>query len=207
MKTIKKLKNKISQGSVLVFTLIVLFIILTAAISIAAITVIERKTSTSTGKSIAGFQTADSGTEIFLKKIQGQSGPLSGISGLNCSGNSVSGTAGSGTYTITFYDSAEPPQQLDCNADLASIDHIRSVGTSSGTTRAVEVAVAQAGSGPGSWTCRVVSAITNCKCTAPEKIIFGTCQNTINSAVFDFGSEVYGMSCEAGKSAWCFCCQ
>ena len=65
-----KIKNgKKVDGSVLVFTLIILIITLVVALGVAQVTVTERRSSGATGQSTKAFQIADSGTEIALKEI------------------------------------------------------------------------------------------------------------------------------------------
>ena len=60
---------KSSRGSVLVFSLIILSIILSAAITVATVSVTNQRSASSTGKSVQSFQVADSGIELALQKI------------------------------------------------------------------------------------------------------------------------------------------
>src|SRR3990167_8615687 len=64
---IKSLSHR--KGSVLIFSLIVLAFMLVSALSIATVSVTEKRASLSTEKSSRSFQVADSGVEIMLQKI------------------------------------------------------------------------------------------------------------------------------------------
>lgn len=218
MGTIKKLKNKLStKGSVLVFTLIVLFIILAAAIGISSVSVLERKGAHSTDVSVQSFQIANSGAEIILKKLSNASGSDS-LTSVGCSGGRVIGSisvSGGKNYEITFYRNDET-QITDCATDVSEVGKIKSIGSYANTTRAIEVAVAQAGSGPGSWTCQAISGVATAKCTPPEKIIIAVCQyagGSPNPALpgipWDYGGGVFGVECPtAGQTGkWGLCCQ
>ncbi|MBP5993947.1 MAG: hypothetical protein KA731_03530 [Candidatus Moranbacteria bacterium] len=57
------------KGSVLVFSLIILSIILSAAITVASVSITNQRSASSTGKSVQSFQVADSGIELALQKI------------------------------------------------------------------------------------------------------------------------------------------
>jgi uncharacterized membrane protein len=61
--------TKPNKGSVLVFSLIVLSIVLSAALSVAVVNVSNRKSAGSTGQSVQSFQVADSGVEMALEAI------------------------------------------------------------------------------------------------------------------------------------------
>lgn len=140
------MKNKTTKGSVLVFSLIMLSLILTSALAIAAATMIERKSSLTSNKSTQGFQVADSGVEIIAKKIKEASwsgGAISSLAGVTCSSNAITGYTDSPTnknkYVVTFYDST--PTQLACSDPIYRIAKIKSVGSYGGTTRAVEAPI------------------------------------------------------------------
>jgi len=163
MKALKELKQKLSRGSILVFTLLVMFILLISALGIASVTVIERKTSGTTGKSTQSFQVADSGAEIVLQKIYKDSALTDIASMGGCSSGQVSGSidvAGEKNYTVTFYDVDD--NKLTCTDNVSDVRLIKSVGSYAQTSRAIEVAVAQTA---GSW----LYLIDSCKslgCTA-----------------------------------------
>lgn len=165
MKTIEKIKQKFNgRGSVLVFTLIVMSVILVSAMGIAAVSVIERRTSSDTGKSTQSFQVADSGAEIMLQKIYKGSGTyLQDLVSVpaNCAGGVVSGDIGNTekSFKVTFYKE-DGTQLINCGTDkIADVRKIKSVGTFSNTARAVEVAVA-ASCGSGAVTFKIDGATT-----------------------------------------------
>lgn len=150
MGTIKKLKSKLpAKGSVLVFTLIVLFIILAAAIGISSVSVLERKGAGSTSVSVQSFQIANSGAEIILKKIADNSSSTLNDLGDpgDCTDGKLTGFISSGkNYEITFYTSDGLPI-TDCGITASNVDKIKSVGSYANTARAIEVAVAATVSG------------------------------------------------------------
>lgn len=136
---IRKSKFKLSSGSVLVFTLIIMFVMLVMGLGIIATTVTERKSSLSTEKSIASYQMADTGAEKVLQAIKDHSsGDLNSL-GFSCSGGTISGSAGLGNYGVTFYDSVGPIN--NCSASVSTVKEIKSVGTYANTSRAVQVTV------------------------------------------------------------------
>jgi|GEM_PF-1637425 len=132
------------KGSVLIFSLIVLAFMLVSALSIATVSVTEKRASLSTEKSSRSFQVADSGVEIMLQKIYKGGFETSPLSALGpCANGEISGTpTTAGTYyTISFYDSSDT--KLDCTEASwrNKVAKIRSEGVSGNTTRAVEVGV------------------------------------------------------------------
>ena len=143
MKLIERIKN--NHGSALVFSLIVLFIGVVAAVGIASTTAISRKMSGTTGKSVSSFQVADSGAEIVLKAIKDadSNAKLSDLGG--CSDGVITGTVSTGkTYSVNFHKSGDLDNTFvsDCNVKLTDLDKIKSTGTYGETSRAIEAAVA-----------------------------------------------------------------
>ena len=138
---IKSLSHR--KGSVLIFSLIVLAFMHVSALSIATVSVTEKRASLSTEKSSRSFQVADSGVEIMLQKIYKGGFETSSLSALGtCDNGEISDTLNSGTYTISFYDSGNT-KLTDCDdaAWRSKVAKIRSAGVSGNTTRAVEVGV------------------------------------------------------------------
>lgn len=136
----QKLKTK--YGSVLVFTLIILFIGVVAALGITSTTVISQKMSGTTGKSVQSFQVADSGAEIFLKTIKDAEDGTLGNIGFSCNEGIITGSIGTGKdYSIIAYDSNEE-EITNCNVSISDITKIKSIGTHANTSRAIELAVA-----------------------------------------------------------------
>ncbi|MDP3957142.1 MAG: hypothetical protein Q8Q10_01425 [bacterium] len=135
------------KGSVLIFSLIVLAFMLVSALSIATVSVTEKRASLSTEKSSRSFQVADSGVEIILQKIYKggfETSPLSALGDCDPDTGEISGTpTTAGTYyTISFYDSSDT-KLVDCNDATwrSKVVKIKSAGVSGNTTRAVVVGV------------------------------------------------------------------
>ncbi len=142
-----------TKGSVLVFALLILAFSLVSALSIATLSGTERRASLATEKSSRSFQVADSGMEAILYKIYkvNDIGPaydnlneLAGDMGVTCSssaGEIKFGTTTNG-YTIYFYElDPSAPSPTNCQSPdwREKITHIKSVGTSGNTTRAINV--------------------------------------------------------------------
>ena len=142
--------TKPNKGSVLVFSLIVLSIVLSivlfAALSVAVVNVSNRKSAGSTGQSVQSFQVADSGVELMLKKIYKDptNVALSSL-GTACTSGVVSTSVSGGLVRVSFFDDANA-QVTDCASTTwrESLAKIKVEGTSAGTTRVIETAVAAA---------------------------------------------------------------
>ena len=140
--------TKPNKGSVLVFSLIVLSIVLSAALSVTVVNVSNRKSAGSTGQSVQSFQVADSGVEKALKEIyKGSYTDLNAmrasITGSTaCSGGKFSFPVSGGSSTVTFFDADNTI--IDCASTTWRDDvaKIKVEGTSVGTTRVIETAVA-----------------------------------------------------------------
>jgi Tfp pilus assembly protein PilX len=139
------------KGSVLVFSLVVLSFLLVAALSVAVVSVTERRGSIATDRSNRSFQVADSGAEIVLQKIyKGNYDKISDLANAvggtcNLANNVITGnTEPDNIYKISLYD--DSGAQLVCNdsAWRSKVARLKSEGTSGNTVRAVEVAVAGA---------------------------------------------------------------
>ena len=145
----KTLKPK--QGSVLVFSLIVLSILLSAAVAVATVSVANRRSTFSTAKSSQSFQVADSGAELVLQQIYKTVPTHASISalaaalggGAACSGGAITknGVAG-GDIKVSFYDKDNNLISCTDTAWRSKVVAIKSEGTAAGTTRLVETAVA-----------------------------------------------------------------
>ena len=148
MKMKKLFKEK--KGSVLAFSLIIMFVLMIIAAGVATVSVKERKMSSDTGKSTAAFQVADGGAEMALKKIKDGwttvdelSDPAKG--GMTCVDGVISGSLSNGEYELTFEDSSGALIDTCDNTD--TIASIKSVGKYGETHRAIEVAVAAGAAG------------------------------------------------------------
>lgn len=154
-------KQKKLRGSVLVFSLLVLTMLLSAALSGAAIVVLGKNSARSTEKSASSFQIADGAAENILKRVYKETDNNlnrladnlygSGIGSTNptCSGGVISGRlpSSAGTYAVALLDGAGVP--LGCSgAGFSSYSEWRpklsrlvSTGTYAGATRSIDVAV------------------------------------------------------------------
>ncbi|MDQ5901971.1 MAG: hypothetical protein QG606_187 [Patescibacteria group bacterium] len=145
---------KPKKGSVLVFSLIVLSILLSAAVAVATVSVSNRKSTLSTDKSNQSFQVANSGVELVLRQIYKTVPTHASLNdlatalggGAACAGGSITktGVAG-GDIRVSFFDKDD--NLISC-ADTnwrGKVVGVKSEGTAFGTTRLVETAVAAAG--------------------------------------------------------------
>ncbi|OGI17748.1 MAG: hypothetical protein A3J63_02325 [Candidatus Moranbacteria bacterium RIFCSPHIGHO2_02_FULL_40_12b] len=170
-----KIKNgKKVDGSVLVFTLIILIITLVVALGVAQVTVTERRSSGATGQSTKAFQIADSGTEIALKEIlkNNKTKPSELVTALGAACNGTEITWGS--YKIIAKDTGGTP--IVCTDNSTNIDKIKSIGTYSNTSRAVEVKVC----GMDIWNLNNTFTCANFigdSTTYNGKLYYGTGQN------------------------------
>ncbi len=139
------------KGSVLVFSLIVLSIILSAAITVVTVSITNQRSASSTGKSVQSFQVADSGIELALQKIyKNNYATLSAMAtgmggGASCSGGTISkNNVVGGSIKVSFYDN--DGNLVTCAATdwRDKVVRIKSEGSAFGTTRVVETAVAAA---------------------------------------------------------------
>jgi Tfp pilus assembly protein PilX len=159
----QKLKGilKRKRGSALVFTLMVLSTALIAVIAVSLVSVMERRAAMTTNKSLGSFQVADSGLESVLDTLNHGNlsssdtiSTLAGTLGSTCNSGSIK--INSGSVALSFVK-ADEVTVLTCGDTIADIAKIKSVGTASGTTRAVETAWAATGCGSGAVTYTVLS--------------------------------------------------
>ena len=140
---------KSSRGSVLVFSLIILSIILSAAITVATVSVTNQRSASSTGKSVQSFQVADSGIELALQKIyKGNYATLNALAtgmggAASCTGGAISkNNVVGGSIKVSFYDNDGNLVTCTDTAWRDKVVRIKSEGAAFGTTRVVETAVA-----------------------------------------------------------------
>ncbi|MCD6149639.1 pilus assembly PilX N-terminal domain-containing protein [bacterium] len=132
------------QGSILAFSLIIMFVLMIIAAGVATVSVKERKMSSDTGKSIIAYQAADSGAEIALEKIIGLSWTVNDFdANMGCSviggEATVIASAPSGEYNLTFEDAGGLVSVCSGAGAMNPITKIKSLGKYSGINRAVEV--------------------------------------------------------------------
>lgn len=153
------MNQKTKPASALIFTLIILFIGVVSAIGIASATLISRKMSTTSGKSVASFQVADSGAEIVLQKMKDTLDSDSNAKitdmGMTCSNGTVTGSISSGKeYEVAFLDENGNQLAAGCSAQISDVQKIRSIGTYAQISRAIEAAVAAGGNQGITGGCR-----------------------------------------------------
>lgn len=157
-------KRKQLKGSVLIFSLIVLLILLSLTITAAMLVIFSKGSSRSTEKSILAFQVADGAAEnmlrflydygntndedldAFARRLYGTG--VNGTGKPTCSGGVISGQLpdSSGTYAVTFLDNNDI--KLTCSGYTNDwcewrfkLAHMVATGTYAGATRAIDVAV------------------------------------------------------------------
>jgi hypothetical protein len=136
------------KGSALVFSLVVLSMILVAALGVAAVSVVEKKNSLSTGKSTQAFQLADSAIEMVLKKAvinpQLTLGALG--DGWQCGSGGVvtvpSLVGISGNPVVLTFKKEVVTDIVDCNTKLSEVADVKATGQYGSTTRAINTVVA-----------------------------------------------------------------
>ncbi|MFA6974145.1 MAG: hypothetical protein WC238_05435 [Parcubacteria group bacterium] len=147
------MKNKNYKGSVLVFSLIMLSLILTSALAIGAATVIARKSSLTSNKSTQGFQVADSAVELAMHQILNNGTQIdldrlaTKMGAAPCDDGIISGSVvdSTKTYELSFRDNTATTDPINnCAGLVSTIGRIKSVGTFGSTARAVEAPVARA---------------------------------------------------------------
>ncbi|EKE16519.1 MAG: TIR protein [uncultured bacterium] len=145
MKINLKIEKKKHQGSILVFSLLIMFIVLSVVVGISGTSVISRKTSSSTDDSVRAFQAADSGLEKVLAKIKMDN--LGTVDELRTTGlmscNVVGGLAviadNNVGYELTFKDDSDNVITT-CNSANA-IGEVKSIGSYETVSRAIEISV------------------------------------------------------------------
>lgn len=154
-----KKQQKNMRGSVLVFTLLVLAILLSATLSSAGIVITGKNSSRATEKSALAFQIADGAAENVLKRVYKENDSTLNqlASNLYHSGNAptcqtggvINGTlpGASGVYSVAFFDNDGAP--LLCSGSgyntysewRTKLVRIVASGSYGGATRAIDVTV------------------------------------------------------------------
>ncbi|MDO8240727.1 MAG: fibrobacter succinogenes major paralogous domain-containing protein [Candidatus Moranbacteria bacterium] len=139
----KKIKN--FKASILIVTMMILGIVLTSSLSIAIVSLKERKASLGSNKSNQAYQTADTGIEKLMDAIltnRTVSTKTGNDLGLPCSGGKVTGAGF--VVELKKDDPANPGNEIVavCTDTLDKIVAIKSVGTGSDMQRSIETAVA-----------------------------------------------------------------
>lgn len=147
--------NTCKKGSALVFSLIILFFLLVSALSVATVSVTEKRALLSSNKTNVAFQVADSGIEMVLQKVY-KSTPAPATlnalaaaigAGVKCddtgSYTTISFNAAQGKVIIAFYKGVNGTDLYtgSCTATdwLNDVNKIKSTGMYGNTVRSVEV--------------------------------------------------------------------
>jgi hypothetical protein len=212
----KKYFFKTNKGSILAYSLIIIATMIAIAATMSVVTVIEKKGASSTDFSAQAYQTADSGVQLAIKKIATNSSSQLSVAFPSCSVNSVNGTniaqvvaandAGltDSPYTLSFFSDLDGATPINsCAAIASTVQSIKSVGSYKDTVRAIQVAMAASGGGPGTWTCRNISGNGNAYCdsASSEKVIFATCwpsSGAAQPAIPVYSAGAFGAYCAVG---------
>lgn len=142
-------RHRSAKGSVLVFSLLILSILLVTSLTIFSSAILDQKASLSTGSSTRSFQVADSGVEEVLFQIYRAHHPtLNDLAAALGSACTVSGTtpqvkfpSAGGDVTVSFYEDTN--QAFPYSGGCAGTDWrtkvvgIKSEGSSGTTARAI----------------------------------------------------------------------
>lgn len=199
------------KGSVLVFSLLILSIMLVTSLTILSSAVLDRKASLSTGSSTRSFQVADSGVEEVLYQVyKGSHATLedvrSAIDNTNatCAGGVIEFPVAGGTAKVTFYQDETTVYAGPCSGGTATdwrdkVVKIKSEGTAGSTTRAVEVAVAAAGGIGDGQTWQDMTVSRN------EDIVYqNSTGKPIMISVMQSASDSHELQVSTDNSVWVF---
>jgi uncharacterized protein (TIGR02145 family) len=137
--------NKKTKGSILAYSLIIMSIMIAIVATLSIATIIEKKSASSTAFSVQAYQTADSGLQLAIRKIDNNPGKtLGGLFG-TCSSGAFTGfnDAGAGSYDLNFYYDSPGTQLItDCtNTKVENVRNIKAIGKYREAVRAIQVAV------------------------------------------------------------------
>jgi hypothetical protein len=139
------------KGSILVFSLIILSLMLVTSLTLLSSVVLDEKASLATGSSTRSFQVADSGIEEVLYQVYKVKDvdvtelqtfdDLASAVGASCSHGVITSSEG---WLVVFYEGVDGDSLMDLCSETdwrARVMKIKSQSSLSGTTRAVEVSV------------------------------------------------------------------
>ena len=138
------MKSTTKKASVLIFSIFIMTIMLSIALSVFFVSVMDMRSSIDTGNSANSFQLADAGANLLLQAKQVNpfdtiDETASAMGGIFVDGKIVS-DLGKGEFEITLYDSNGESIE-DPNEFLAKVYSIKSNGLYGNTERAVEVSL------------------------------------------------------------------
>jgi hypothetical protein len=143
--------NNTTKGSVLLLSIIILFVVLSMVLSLTYVTVMEQKMSQKTKSSVGSFYSAESGVEWVLNKMANTTESTItstfGSGRINTDGSVKCPDAFTDTCKVFLLDQ-DGKVITDSSKLIADVKAVRSVGTQGGETqRAIEAAVASGGGG------------------------------------------------------------
>ena len=153
MPTQKTKTQPTKSGSILAFSMIILAMMLTVAVGIASVEMVQKKNASSTQFSVQSYQVADGGSQLALKKINAavtdplitnkkisdafpacaSPGIVAGLTDMNAGG--LTGTS----YELVFLKA--DGTQAACGELASNVATIKSTGKFHDTVRAVSVSV------------------------------------------------------------------
>jgi Tfp pilus assembly protein PilX len=168
--TVRNITKRKLKGSVLGFSILLLSLFLFSGITLVSVSVLERKASFSTQKSVIAFQAADSAAERVLKRIYIDNSPLialvalngtmpsdgtlntlasnlSDVSGPGCTSgvigatNSPAASSPDYTFQVSFYDTTGGIIACGDNQWRDKVIRIRSEGFYQRTSRVIEIGI------------------------------------------------------------------
>jgi hypothetical protein len=190
------------KGSILAYSLIILTMMIAVVATMSVTTILEKKSAGDTNFSVQAYQTADSGVQMAIKKINSDlNGTIEDVfSPAECDSGKLQNLndVSAGTYDLSFYsDEAGTDQITDCDTLANKVLSIKSIGKFHDTVRAVNVAMAAGSSGPAELgtDCRTVTAP---KCSGTGSCAAGEYMNGMTT-VWDYvncdGVYVHSYTC------------
>lgn len=129
------------QGSAILLSMILLFVVLALVASLSYVTILEQKMSGKTKSSVGAFYNSESGVEWALNKIA--TSTATDVSGTFGTSNPGSGVQPSGVSDYKVYLLDENGNVITSNLSIDQVKAVRSVGSQGQETqRAIEAAVA-----------------------------------------------------------------
>lgn len=136
------------KGSILAYSLVVISIMLAIASSLSAVSIIEKKSASSTEASMQALQTADSGLQLAIQALNnaGSADRLDDIFAPIVCDNAdktftfnATGDPAGASYTLTFLNALDNP--VNCNTKNGEFSTIKSVGTYQNTFRTASIGI------------------------------------------------------------------
>jgi hypothetical protein len=194
----QKIKTKL-KASALVVTMIILGLMLVSTLSIALVSVQERKASLGEDSSNKAYYKAEDGVEIVMKAItKGELNRVDQIDGYlgNVTCDADGFLVGTDGFKVELKGANEDKIACNTTTSIASVKSLKSVGTVGGNQRAVQVAVAgevnyqiacSAQSGSLLACCRLNTSTGSTQCKVPSLPSGGTKYRWVDFK--DSGSE------------------